>query len=220
MFVAPPEKEVEWSDAGLDGMFRWLARVWRVADQWREAALAAPPIDAATLGREERALRRKTHETIRRVTADIDVRKQMNTAISAMMEILNEFYLFTEQQTAAPTAQAAAVAREAVEALVRLVSPFAPHTAEELWEAYGHTGGLAAASWPVVDDAAAQAEEVVIPVQVNGKVRARLTVAPDIADADLETLALADAAVVPHLAGKTVRKVVVAKGRLVSVVVG
>jgi leucyl-tRNA synthetase len=220
MFVAPPEKEVEWSDAGLDGMFRWLARVWRVADQWREAAVAAPPLDTATLGREERALRRKTHETIRRVTADIDVRKQMNTAISAMMELVNDFYLFTEQQRTAPTAQGAAVAREAVEALVRLVSPFAPHTAEELWEAYGHTGGLAAASWPVVDESAAQAEEVVIPVQVNGKVRARLTVAPDIADADLEALALADAAVVPHLAGKTVRKVVIAKGRLVSVVVG
>ena len=220
MFVAPPEKEVEWSDAGLDGMFRWLARVWRVADQWREAAVAAPPLDTATLAREERALRRKTHETIRRVTADIDVRKQMNTAISAMMELVNDFYLFTEQQRTAPTAQGAAVAREAVEALVRLVSPFAPHTAEELWEAYGHTGGLAAASWPVVDESAAQAEEVVIPVQVNGKVRARLTVAPDISDAELEAVALADPAVTPHLAGKTVRKVVIAKGRLVSVVVG
>ena len=220
MFVAPPEKEVEWSDAGLDGMFRWLARLWRVADQWRAAAVAAPPLDVAALGREERALRRKTHETIRRVTADIDVRKQMNTAISAMMELVNDFYLFTEQQRTAPTAQGAAVAREAVDALVRLVSPFAPHTAEELWEAYGHSGGLAAAAWPVVDESAAQAEEVVIPVQVNGKVRSRLTVAPDISDADLEALALADAAVVPHLAGKTVRKVVIARGRLVSVVVG
>ena len=220
MFVAPPEKEVEWSDAGLDGMFRWLARLWRVADQWREAALAAAPIDVATLTSGERALRRKTNETIRRVTADIDIRKQMNTAISAMMELVNEFYLFTDQQRATPTTQGAAVAREAVEALVRLVSPFAPHTAEELWEAYGHPGGLAAASWPVVDEAAAKAEAVVIPVQVNGKVRARLTVAPDITDADLEALALADPAVVPHLAGKTVKKVVIAKGRLVSVVVG
>ncbi len=220
MFVAPPEKEVEWSDAGLDGMFRWLARTWRVADQWREAALAAPPLDVASLASGERALRRKTHETIRRVTADIDVRKQMNTAISAMMELVNELYLFTEQQRAAPTGQGAAVAREAVEALVRLVSPFAPHTAEELWEAYGHADGLAAASWPVVDEAAAKAEHVVIPVQVNGKVRGRLTVEPGIADAELEALALADPAIGPHLAGKTVKKVVIARGRLVSVVVG
>ncbi len=220
MFVAPPEKEVEWSDAGLDGMFRWLSRTWRVADQWREAALAASPLDVAALTIEERALRRKTHETIRRVTADIDLRKQMNTAISAMMELVNELYLYTEHQRVAPKAQGAAVAREAIEALVRLLSPFAPHTAEELWEAYGHADGLGAASWPVVDEVAAKAEQVVIPVQVNGKVRARLTVAPDVSDAELESLALADAAVAPHLAGKAVKKVVVARGRLVSVVVG
>ncbi len=219
MFVAPPEKEVEWSDAGLDGMWRWLSRLWRVADQWRDAAVAAPPIDAATLAGSERALRRKTHETIRRVTADIDVRKQMNTAISAMMELVNDFYLFTEQERAAPTAQAAAVAREAVEALVRLVSPFAPHTAEELWEAYGHAEGLAGAAWPVVDESAAKAESIVVPIQVNGKVRGRLTVDPDASEAELERLALADPAIQPYLAGKTVKKVVVARGRLVSVVV-
>ena len=221
MFVAPPEKEVEWSDAGLDGMFRWLARVWRVADQWRDQAVAAPPMDVASLAGEERALRRKTHDTIRRVTADIDVRKQMNTAISAMMELVNDLYLFTDAQKAAATPQGAAVAREAIEALVVLLSPFAPHTAEELWEYYGHAGGLGAARWPAVDDAALKAEELVVPVQVNGKVRARLSVRPDITDAELEAAALADPGVVPHLAGKTVKKVVVAPGRrLVSVVVG
>ena len=221
MFVAPPEKEVEWSDAGLDGMFRWLARVWRVADQWRDQAVAAPPMDVASLAGEERALRRKTHDTIRRVTADIDVRKQMNTAISAMMELVNDLYLFTDAQKAAATPQGAAVAREAIEALVVLLSPFAPHTAEELWEHYGHAGGLGAARWPAVDDAALKAEELVVPVQVNGKVRARLSVRPDITDAELEAAALADPGVVPHLAGKTVKKVVVAPGRrLVSVVVG
>ncbi len=221
MFVAPPEKEVEWSDAGLDGMFRWLARVWRAADQWRDQAVAAVPMDVASLAAEERALRRKTHDTIRRVTADIDVRKQMNTAISAMMELVNELYLFTDAQKAAATPQGAAVAREAIEALVVLLSPFAPHTAEELWEYYGHAGGLGAARWPAVDDAALKAEELVVPVQVNGKVRGRVSVRPDITDAALEAAALADPGVTPHLAGKTVRKVVVAPGRrLVSVVVG
>ena len=221
MFVAPPEKEVEWSDAGLDGMFRWLARVWRAADQWRDQAVAAAPMDVASLAAEERALRRKTHDTIRRVTADIDVRKQMNTAISAMMELVNDLYLFTDAQKAAATPQGAAVAREAIEALVVLLSPFAPHTAEELWEYYGHAGGLGAARWPAVDEAALKAEELVVPVQVNGKVRGRLSVRPDITDADLEAAALADPGVAPYLAGKTVKKVVVAPGRrLVSVVVG
>jgi leucyl-tRNA synthetase len=220
MFVAPPEKEVEWTDAGLDGSFRWLARVWRIAQHWRAAALAAPPLAAAALEASERALRRKTHDTIRRVTIDIDVRQQMNTAVSAMMELVNDLYLFTDGQRERPTAQAAAVAREAIETLIVLVSPYAPHTAEELWESYGHDRGLAAARWPAVDAAAARAEQIVVPVQVNGKVRGRLTVDPDTSEAELERLALADPALAPHLAGKTVNKVVVAPGRLVSVVVG
>ena len=112
------------------------------------------------------------------------------------------------------------MAGEAVEALIVLVSPFAPHTAEELWEAYGHTGGLAAARWPRFDEDAARAERIVVPVQVNGKVRGRLSVEPDTTAEELERLALSDPAIVPHLAGKTVKKVVVAPGRLVSVVVG
>ena len=220
MFVAPPEKEVEWSDAGLDGSFRWLARVWRAADHWREAALAAAPMNVATLTAEERALRRKTHDTIRRVTGDIDTRKQLNTAVSAMMELVNELYLFTDAQRSASSEQGPAVAREAIESLVLLVSPFAPHTAEEIWEHYGHQAGLSAARWPTVDEAAAKAESIVVPVQVNGKVRGRISASPDASEAELERLALADPAVRLHLEGKTVKKVVVAKGRLVSVVVG
>jgi leucyl-tRNA synthetase len=106
-----------------------------------------------------------------------------------------------------------------VETLIVLVSPFAPHTAEELWEAYGHADGLGRAVWPEVDDAAARAESIVVPVQVNGKVRSRLNVDPDTSEAELGRLALADAAIQPYLAGKTVKKVVVARGRLVSVVV-
>ena len=220
MFVAPPEKEVEWNDAGLDGSFRWLARVWRVAHHWREPALAAAPIEVGALTAAERALRRKTHETIRRVTADIDVRKQLNTAVSAMMELVNDLYLFTDAQREAPSSQAAAVAREAIESLIVLVSPFAPHTAEELWEHYGHGDGLGAAGWPAVDEAAARAESIVVPVQVNGKVRGRLTVDPDTPETELERLALSDPGILPHLEGKMVKKVVVARGRLVSVVVG
>ncbi len=228
MFVAPPEKEVEWSDAGLDGSYRWLARVWRIAEQWRGecvggaaagagSAPARSAIDQDALSADERALRRRTHETIRRVTQDIDARQQMNTAVSSMMSLVNDIYAFTEKGTR--TEQAPAVVREAIEALVVMVSPFAPHMAEELWERYGHTDGLAGASWPVYDAEVARAEEIVIPVQVNGKLRGRITVGVDADDADLQAAALADAGVQAHVAGKAIVKVVIARGRLVSIVV-
>ena len=218
MFVAPPEKEVEWTDTGLEGSFRFLSRVWRAADHWRaEAVAGAGAIDQASLSAAERALRRKTHDTIRRVTQDIDVRQQMNTAVSAMMELVNELYAFTEK--GGRSAQAPKVAREAIESLIVMLSPFAPHTMEELWEMYGYSGGLIAASWPAFDAEVAKAEELEIPVQVNGKLRGVVRVPPGIGDAELEKIALADANVQVHIAGKTVKKVVIVKGRLVSIVV-
>ena len=229
MFVAPPEKEVEWSDSGLEGSFRFLARVWRAADQWRGEAVShgGGAIDHASLTAAERGMRRKTHDTIRRVTADIDVRQQMNTAVSAMMELVNELYAFTDKSSSAKategkgerSAQAARVAREAIEALIVMLSPFAPHTMEELWQMYGHPDGLAVAAWPVFDAQVARAEELEIPVQVNGKLRGRVVAAPDIDDKALEALALADPNVQAHIAGKAIKKVVIAKGRLVSIVV-
>jgi leucyl-tRNA synthetase len=238
MFVAPPEKEVEWTDAGLEGSFRFLARVWRMLDHWCETIGGEgidDPSTCETLNPDERALRRKTHDTIRRVTADIEERQQLNTAVSAMMELVNTLYAFSEQTvTGGPgrrsdedvatvgvveRRETICVVREAIEALVRLLSPFAPHTAEEMWERLGHQEALAAAAWPAYDAAVARADEIVVPVQVNGKVRTRLTVSADASEQELERLALADPAVQTHTTGKTVRKVVVAKGRLVSVVV-
>ena len=219
MFVAPPEKEVEWSDSGLEGSFRFLARVWRAADQWSGDAIAAgtADIDHAALSGAERALRRKTHDTIKRVTVDIDQRQQMNTAVSAMMELVNELYAFTDKGQR--SAQAGKVAREAIESLIVMLSPFAPHTMEELWQNYGHADGLAAAQWPSFDADVAKAEELEIPVQVNGKLRGVITVSPSATDAELEKAALAEPHVQAHIAGKTVRKVVVVKSRLVSIVV-
>jgi leucyl-tRNA synthetase len=219
MFVAPPEKEVEWTDSGLEGSYRWLFRVWQIAQQWRETALAAAPLAPASLTADDRAMRRKTHDTIRRVTLDVDVRQQFNTAISAMMELVNDLYAYTRKQEANLSPQSGAVAREAVESLIVMLSPFAPHAAEELWEQYGHADMLAAARWPQVDAEAAKAEQIVVPIQVNGKVRGRLTVEPEIDDAALERLALAEPGVQPYLQGKTVQKVVIARGRLISIVV-
>ena len=235
MFVAPPEKEVEWTDTGLEGSFRFLARVWRLVDHWAGAVAAGRGAkNADDLSPAERAVRRKTHETIRRVTVDIEERQQLNTAVSALMELVNELYAFSEQtEMGSPARHVAAstqttvlerpgtiaVVTEAVDALVRMISPFAPHTGEELWEMLGHKGGLSASSWPEFDAEVAKADEIVVPVQVNGKVRSRLTVPAETSESELEARALADLAVQAHTQGKTIRKVVVVKGKLVSIVV-
>jgi leucyl-tRNA synthetase len=222
MFVAPPEKEIEWSDAGLKGSFSFLARVWRLVDQWiaagiRDSGFGIRELETATLTPAEKAVRRKTHDTIRRVTSDVEQRQQLNTAVSAMMELVNDLYAFGDPDGA--RSHSVAVVREAIDALVRMLSPFAPHMCEELWETLGHREGLTAAQWPQFDAGVAKAEEIVVPVQVNGKVRSRLTVPAEASEQELEQMALADPAVVAHLAGKQVKKVVVAKGRLVSLVV-
>jgi leucyl-tRNA synthetase len=237
MFVAPPEKEVEWNDAGLEGSFRFLVRVWRIVDHWREIVGGKARLDGAGVlkGMDcsdgERALRRKTHDTIRRATVDIEERMHLNTAVSSLMELVNELYAFSERtphgipgRGQAPGGQVErpqtrAVVGEALDALVVMLSPFAPHTAEELWGMLGHTGGLTTAAWPAFDADVAKADEVVVPVQINGKVRARLTVSAGSTDDELRTLGLADPTVMTHTAGKKIIKVVVAKGPLVSIVV-
>jgi leucyl-tRNA synthetase len=237
MFVAPPEKEVEWSDAGLGGSFRFLIKVWRMVDHWRDIVGreggkgGTDGTDGTDYSDVERALRRKTHDTIRRVTVDIEERMHLNTAVSSLMELVNELHTFSEgTPRGAPVRgqtpsgrvdrlQSLAVVREALDALVVMISPFAPHTAEELWQMLGHADGLTRAQWPAFDAEVAKADAVVVPVQINGKVRARLTVPAGIADDELQKLVLADPAVQLHIAGKTIRKVVIAKGPLVSVVV-
>jgi len=232
MFVAPPEKEVEWNDAGLEGSFRFLLRVWRIVDHWVEAVAGdGLPACGPDCTDSERALRRKTHDTIRRVTIDIEERMHLNTAVSSLMELVNELYSFSDGTVhGAPTRgqpsvarterpQTIAVLREAIDALVLMLAPFAPHTAEELWQMLGHTEGLSKASWPKFDADVAKADEVVVPVQINGKVRARLTVRADASEDELRDLALADTVVKNHTAGKTIQRVVVGKGPLVSVVV-
>jgi len=233
MFVAPPEKEVEWSDAGLEGSFRFLVRVWRIVDHWAETigGEGMPSCKTEECSQAERALRRKTHDTIRRVTADIEERMHLNTAVSSLMELVNELYSFSEGTAHGAPArgeppagrierpQTIAALREAIDALVLMISPFAPHAAEEMWQMLGHVGGLAKAKWPSFDAEVAKADEVEVPVQINGKVRARIVVPADSSDDRLRELALANAVVQGHTNGKTIRKVVIGKGPLVSVVV-
>jgi leucyl-tRNA synthetase len=240
MFVAPPEKEIEWTDAGLEGSWRFLSRVWRLVDQLSETigGEGIPAPDSLELNDEERALRRKTHETIRRVTQDLDPRVHLNTAVSGLMELVNELYTFCSRSRCLVVGRAGdedarvgvierpgtvAVLKESIEALVLMLSPFAPHMAEELWEMLGHKEGVVAAGWPAFNAEVAKASEITVPVQVNGKLRARLVVGADVSEEDLRAAALADPQVRKHVEGKTIRKVVVAgagASRLVSIVVG
>jgi len=195
-----------------------------------------PSPDELELDEAERSLRRKAHDTIRRVTQDLDPRVHLNTAVSALMELVNELYQFCDRpgctfstrRTDGGAAAAGvverketvAVLKESVEALVLMLSPFAPHMSEELWERLSHAGGIASASWPEYDPDVAKAEEVVVPVQVNGKVRARLTVPAGTTADDLQVRALADPQVQSHISGRPIKKIVVVNGgKLVSIVV-
>jgi leucyl-tRNA synthetase len=190
----------------------------------------APAVSGLAFDPDERSLRRKTHGTIKRLTTDLDPRVHLNTAISGLMEHVNEMYAFAEKRGIRPLGrddepaatidrrETAAVMREAVEALVLMLSPFAPHMSEDLWEALGHVDGVVAAGWPEADDDAAREEAIEIPVQINGKVRGRVTVRPDATDAEIEAAALAAPAIAPHVGGKQIAKVIVARGRLVSIV--
>jgi leucyl-tRNA synthetase len=230
MFVAPPEKEVEWTDTGLEGSYRFLARVWRMVDHLIPVVRDAARPAGLSFDDDERALRRRTHVTIGRVTQDIDPRMHLNTAISALRELVNELYAFCERRGVRPTGrddepapvldrrETAAVLREAVESLVLLLSPFSPHLSEELWARLGHDDGVVAAGWPVADEQAARAEEIEIPVQITGKVRTRITMAADAGEDDIRAAALAAPALQAYLDGREVVKVVVPNGRLVSIV--
>jgi leucyl-tRNA synthetase len=216
-------------ERGDDGRFfcNTCSYDWLAAPK-RDQREGGPDFTGLDLDDAHRALRRKTHQTIERVTADLYPRAHLNTGIAALMELVNELYAFNDKvglskqgrlsgADAGPATRA--VVTEAIEALVLMLSPFAPHMAEELWELLGHTDGVVAAGWPAADAAVAAEEAIVVPVQVNGKVRGRVSVPAGADDATLEAAALAEASVRAHLDGKTVVKVVVAKGRLVSIVV-
>ena len=232
MFVAPPEKEIEWTDTGLEGSSRFLNRVWRIVIPFVSIGsdVDVVSLSGIDLNAAERALRRKTHQTIQRVTEDIGPRVHLNTAVSALMELVNDIYTFCEHTEIGPYARdttvatagaslsSLAVLREAVEALVLMLSPFAPHLAEELWESMGHTEGVEGAGWPIFDADVARTEKLVLPVQVNGKVRARVTVKLDVSDEELKQLALCQPQVQAHTSGKEVQRVVVVPRKLVSIV--
>jgi leucyl-tRNA synthetase len=237
LFAAPPEKDLDWNDQGVEGASRFLNRVWRFViarlDEIRDTASgpdrpgwtrssANGPVVGTALTGEGRAFRRTIHETIARVTADLDRDFHFNTAISAIMELVNALHAF-ESATGvsgsdAPAAERRALLREAVETVLLLLGPFCPHLTEELWSQLGHQSSLFAMPWPVADASALERDDVTVVVQVDGKVRSRLTLPSGAADVEARTRALDDDRVRPWLTGRRVERVVVVANRLVNIV--
>ncbi len=211
LFASPPERDLEWSDQGVEGMSRFLGRLWRLVHAVA-ARVASDGPGATGEADADRELHRLTHRTIRRVTDDTVERLHFNTAIAAVMELV------TATVTAADAVRPSTV-REAVDTILLLLAPFVPHVASELWEVAGHATPLHLAAWPTADPDALVASTVELPVQVNGKVRARVTVPADATEADVLAVALSDDRVRAHLGDRPVRKQVVVPGRMVSLVV-
>lgn len=216
LFAAPPERELEWSDKGVEGSFRFLNRVWRIVYGFMpEIEQKVTSYDPATLSEADKDLRRVLHSTIKKVTADIDVRFNFNTAISSMMELVNALYAYKEA-VAAPNA---GLVYEATSALVKMLAPFVPHMCEELWDgAFDPTASVHTQSWPEYDEDALKVDNIEIVLQVNGKVRGRLVVPAAATKEELEKIAMEDANVKAHIGDATVRKVICVPGRLVNVV--
>jgi leucyl-tRNA synthetase len=215
LFAAPPEKSLEWSDEGVEGAYRFLKRVWRLVDRWAPEVAGAEIADAA---RESDpalvALRKITHRTVKRVSNDVERRVQFNTAISALMEMVNAVSPVERAETAAGRA----VMKEALATLVVLLTPFAPHIAEELWEMLGGAGFVSRHPWPAWDEDVIREETVTVVVQVDGKVRGRLVVPAAAAEAEVIAAALADPAIGRHLPDGKATRAVYIPGRLVNLV--
>jgi leucyl-tRNA synthetase len=223
LFAGPPEKDKEWSDTGFEGAARYLQRVWRVAHKWqgRIAGASGGPIVEDGLQEYQRRLRRRTHQIIRSITENFEERLHLNTCISSLMELTNEIHTFDQavEKGGNVTAADIELVREAFEALIRMLAPFAPHITEELWESFGHLESLSRAQWPEFDSELARDEEIEVAVQVNGKLRTRIFANAAASDDELREAALADEKIRAAIEGRKVAKVIVIPGRLVNVVV-
>ena len=213
LFAAPVERDLDWSDQGVEGSFRFLNRVWRILLQFEEAIKGAPAsYDTAILTPEEAELRRVLHTTIKKVTEDVRDRFMFNTAISSIMELVNAFYAFQDKELNP------ALARETGSALLRMLAPFAPHIAEELW-ARLFTGSVHAQKWPAYDESALTQDEIEVVLQINGKVRDRVKIAADLDKSAMERIVTELPRAKELTAGKEIVKVICVPGKLVNIVV-
>ncbi|MGL5286310.1 MAG: leucine--tRNA ligase [Aeromonas sp.] len=211
MFASPAEMTLEWSDSGVEGALRFLRRLWRMTFEHLGAG-AAPALDVAALDSDLQALRRELHKTIKKVSDDVGRRQTFNTAIAAIMELMNGLARLGSEP------QERALLQEALEAVVVMLYPITPHICCELWQALGKGGEIDDASWPVADEAALVENEKLVVLQVNGKVRGKITVPAEINQQQIEELAMTDAGVQKHIDGKTVRKVIYVPGKLLNIV--
>ena len=230
LFAAPPEKDLEWSEESIEGAWRFLNRVYRVVDkhaaaakevasgEWRVASEEknAGRQDAGATTEKEKGLLRKAHQALKRVTQDFEGRWHFNSAIAQIMELVNAIYAAEPLEDGVRPA----VRKEVLELVTLMLAPMTPHLAEELWEMLGHKDGLWTVAWPAINEELAKEDEVEIPVQVNGKVRGRVTVAAGASQEEVMKRAQADAGVAGHLNGKAIRKVIFVADKLLNVVVG
>jgi leucyl-tRNA synthetase len=218
MFAAPPEQTLEWSDEGVQGAYRFIKRLWKAVHEHVTAGTAGTldklPSDKLTLNDAQRTIRRQAHHTLAKVTDDIGRRRTFNTAIAAVMELLNALAKYTPS-----TPLDRSVMQEALDIAVLALSPIIPHVTHAMWRELGHHTALIDEPWAVVDVAALEQSTIELVVQVNGKLRARISVAADADDVTVRKAALADPNVQKFVGAAAVRKVIVVPGKLVSVVV-
>ena len=214
MFAAPPEQSLEWSDSGVEGAFRFLKRLWRQAYLHNEAGGSSVALDKSTLTEEQQAVRRQVHQTLQKVTHDMGVRIIFNTAIAANMELVNTLSKFTDDSD-----NAKAIRQEALEAIVLMLAPIVPHICHQLWLDLGHQEALVTASWPQVDESALEQDSIELVVQVNGKLRGKISVSAQASSEEIQALALSDEQAIRFIDGKTIRKVIVVPNKLVNIVV-
>ncbi|WP_025821539.1 leucine--tRNA ligase [Shewanella marina] len=212
MFAAPPELTLEWQESGVEGAHRFIKRLWKLAND-HIAQGEAPALDVAALSNDQKALRRELHKTIAKVSDDIGRRQMFNTAVAAVMELMNHL-----QKAPCNNEQDSALMQEALSAVVRLLYPIIPHVSFALWQEMGNSEAIEDASWPTVDESALVEDSKLIVVQVNGKLRAKITVAADATKDAVEALGLADEHVVKHTEGKTIRKIIYVPGKLLNIV--
>jgi leucyl-tRNA synthetase len=216
LFAAPPEKDLDWSDQGVDGSFRFLNRVWRLFFEQSPRLQDRRPLPFGTVMEgHPKQLRQKTHKTIKKVTEDIE-RFHFNTAISAIMELVNEIYGSEVKDREDEVSKR--VMREAIETAVVLLSPFVPHFSEELWEALGNRDSVIKRSWPDYDPEAILEDEILIVVQVNGKVRDRMTVPASYGEGEIKTWALKSERVQKLVEGKEIKRVILVPQKLINIV--
>ncbi len=214
MFASPPEQSLEWSDSGVEGAYRFLKRLWKQVAAYLNSEGESVPLDKSRLNKEQKEVRRQLHETLRKVGDDFGRRYTFNTAIAANMELLNSLSKFDDDSD-----QGRAVRGEALEAVVLMLSPIVPHICHKLWALFGYEELVIDAMWPEFDESALVQDELQMVIQVNGKLRGKITVAIDSERDEIEKLALAEEQVQKYLEGNTVKKVIVVPRKLVNIVI-